>query len=516
MYSSAFVFFSSTLSDALLKSLASSPAKPHIQCLKEVNFDYLAIEPRVFHFDSPKSFYQLFSPESPGLMAECAEIASRLATLCVSMNEYPIIRYEANERDVCKLIAAALQARIDDLIRKGVYQPNMQCRARLLICGRTVDVISPLVTEFTYQAMAYHFLTFKNGVFKFKYGATEKEVVLDDRDQLWPLLRHMHVADAIKWIIENFNAFLAANKATQMAKSGAKNISTLKEMREAMQAMPQYFELLSKYALHLAVAGDCMNAFNKRQMLRIAGLEQDLATGCDAQGQEAKNIMSTLPPILSDPNIDIEDKKRLIMLFIISQEGMKEVDRKRMMDYASLTPRDQAAISNLYFLGVTLTKAATRGRKKKEKKRAPVAADDVPYELSRFIPRLKQIMRDLISAQLSAETFPFIKEAPTSSSASLISADKSGLKSSTAHPKWADAKNKAPASASNVLQNEEFLSTASKYPRYIVFVAGGMTYSEVRTAYEVSKRDNRHCYIGSTHIITPKTFVESLEELKKL
>lgn len=67
----------------------------------------------------------------------------------------------------------------------------------------------------------------------------------------------------------------------------------------------------------------------------------------------------------------------------------------------------------------------------------------------------------------------------------------------------------------------------------IIFIAGGMTYSEMRSAYELSQTFDRDVYIGkngitcshdlrystlclgSTHIITPDRFVNDLSELDK-
>jgi syntaxin-binding protein 1 len=41
------------------------------------------------------------------------------------------------------------------------------------------------------------------------------------------------------------------------------------------------------------------------------------------------------------------DKLRLLMLYIISQEGVKDADRKRLFEIAGITPADQALIANL-------------------------------------------------------------------------------------------------------------------------------------------------------------------------
>jgi len=49
--------------------------------------------------------------------------------------------------------------------------------------------------------------------------------------------------------------------------------------------------------------------------------------------------------------------------------------------------------------------------------------------------------------------------------------------------------------------------------RVITFVAGGVTYSEIRAAYTVAGELNRDIYIGSTHAITPEGFVDDMKVL---
>ncbi|XP_028519361.1 syntaxin-binding protein 1 [Exaiptasia diaphana] len=51
-------------------------------------------------------------------------------------------------------------------------------------------------------------------------------------------------------------------------------------------------------------------------------------------------------------------------------------------------------------------------------------------------------------------------------------------------------------------------------PRLIVFVIGGVTYSEVRTAYEVAMANKDwEVLIGSDCVLTPSSFVEKLSSL---
>lgn len=51
--------------------------------------------------------------------------------------------------------------------------------------------------------------------------------------------------------------------------------------------------------------------------------------------------------------------------------------------------------------------------------------------------------------------------------------------------------------------------------RVLVFVAGGMTYSEMRAIYQISSKMNKDGYIGSTSVWTPEGFINALKTFGK-
>jgi len=67
----------------------------------------------------------------------------------------------------------------------------------------------------------------------------------------------------------------------------------------------------------------------------------------------------------------------------------------------------------------------------------------------------------------------------------------------TAAPRWAGA-------GRRVVENRQ---------RIIVFVAGGATYSESRTCYEISHSKGKDVFLATSHMLTPSLFLRQVRDL---
>lgn len=94
-------------------------------------------------------------------------IAQQIATVCVTLEEYPSVRYRSSFHRTHEL-ALAVQQKI---AAYKIDYPNMgesiaKSRSQLIILDRGFDCVSPILHELTYQAMAYDILSIDNNIYK--------------------------------------------------------------------------------------------------------------------------------------------------------------------------------------------------------------------------------------------------------------------------------------------------------------------------------------------------------------
>ncbi|KAJ3179292.1 vacuolar sorting protein VPS33/slp1 [Geranomyces variabilis] len=583
MYAVGHVYFTSALSDALFNKIKASAATAHIKALKEMNVDFIVQESQVFTLDQPSSALALYSPLRDGArQAEILVIAKKIASTLATLGDYPYIRYYASPTpsvpQIPMLVAQAVQRELDDLARQDsdFPPPSPYKRSVLIITDRTLDMMSPILHEFTYQAMMNDLLVLEGGRYVYKAEPGESTAPdldsnknnvtasLDENDPIWMLIRHWHYADAVDYIRNTFNKFLTENHAASSAMqregggspTDAGGIESIKAMKDTLSSLPQFQDMKSKFSAHINICQECKTMFERRQLDLVAAVEQDLATGETSKGRAIKfsQTMVDMVPALDSPNVTSADKLRLLMLYIIAQNGIDDEERRRLLGYAKLSLEESQAITNLSYWGVRMGKE--KGEKDQKgkyayhvhgKKRKAGEAEPA-YDLSRWNPVLKSVLEDQLTGQLDTTLFPWLTEpAPDSPrsnhpvaasssarAASQPSHNKHGLAPPdpqfpsslrTTRPSW--AARKRPKANSESSSSPTSASSSTPTPdaqagdirkngaRIIVFALGGVTYSELRIIYAIRAAFQRDVLLGSTHIAPPAQWIEFLKQMGK-
>ncbi|KAG4086819.1 Sec1-like protein [Neocallimastix lanati (nom. inval.)] len=532
LYAAANVFFTAALPDKLFQKLKRNNVSKHIKNLKELFVDFLAFESRVFNFDIPQSFNTFYNPSKTGeITHEVENVARKLVSVLATLGEYPIIRYydpNGDRRTIAARVAFQLENELENLCNMDPSFPpksNYE-RTTLIVVDRTIDTSGPLVHEFTYQAMVNDLIGLENGIKYIQNGAAgEKAVILDEKDNLWNKYRHTHIAEVSSEVSKQFNQFINENKAASSVAKGRQGGASLKELKDTIQALPQYQEMKDKFSVHIDLCQRCNNIFSKNNLTDIAKIEQNLITGVTAEGNIPKNIIMDMVPLLDSHSVDIYDKLRLLILYIICYDGVPQEDLRKLVEHAHMANPELDIISNFKYLGINLKSnqlkdlKPKRGydsmwEKEKVKRKLNKNDEEESYELSRYVSTLKYVIEDNIHNILNTTIFPATKE-PATHKKPEVETNLKGTSLRSTKPSWAKKsadRDKQKDSGSPALSEKEDLR--KRGPRTIIFVVGGLDYSEMRSVYELCNEYSRDVIIGSTHIITPVSYMKSIQQLK--
>jgi len=513
-----FVYFTNALPDHLFSKIkACKPLVKRLKALGEVNVDFITKQKDAFHLDmnSAKCFTDLYrSSPSPAVVDE---IASKLVTVCASLNEYPHIRHKASSR-VGTSVANIFNQKFTSFIGKnknwwyhGDSLHTKRGRSTLLILSRDDDCLSPLVHEFTYQCMVKDILPMDEDKIKVESqnagdGVVDKEVLLNEKDEVWVQLRGKHIADVLTTLSTRIRDIVNSNTGVALNTKSSKKSLSMNQMAKALKALPEYQELMSKLSQHLQISHQCMDIFKRQGLLDLSDIEQTLATGKDDEGKSPR--LSDMVDMVENQLRNTHDpvsRFRLLAIFIQSQTGMKPTDQGRLFTAANLGPKESMALSNLEALGIPLVQPMTTSRVGSVLSGDRIAArkeavdSGSEYNTTRYACDLKDLLQKMQQNKLSLQEYPSIYPMPEMAPETLTQTGVSSARSKTS--KYSKTNKNGVA------------VNSGKGSRQIVFVAGGVCFSELRAAEELTEAGGPEVVIGGTSFITPGSFVEDIASI---
>lgn len=363
-FGSYYLYFSNILPRTDIKLLAEKDQSESVREIKEVYADYLAINPDLFSLNIPTSLHAL-----TWLPSALNRSIDGIVSVLLSLKIRPVIRYRVSSTP-----AQQLAKKLYDLMNNKEttlfsFRPPEDGASPplLLILDRRDDPVTPLLNQWTYQAMVHELLTIKNNrvdLSKVKDVPKElKEVVLSaQHDDVY--VKHLYsnfgeIATAIKSLMDEFQ-----KKAKDQRK-----IESITDMKNFVETYPQFKKMSGTVTKHLVVISELSLQVNKQNLLELSELEQEIACKSDhsAQLQRVKNL-------ISDENTSVHNALRLVLLYSLRYErhancgtkGLLEIIKNRngkafmvprILEYISQSIRqDLFNISNLTENAVKMTR----------------------------------------------------------------------------------------------------------------------------------------------------------------
>ncbi|KAF6076319.1 vacuolar protein sorting 45-like protein [Phyllostomus discolor] len=184
----------------------------------------------------------------------------------------------------------------------------------LLILDRCDDAITPLLNQWTYQAMVHELLGINNNRIDLSRvpGISKdlREVVLSaENDEFYANNMYLNFAEIgsnIKNLMEDFQK----RKPKEQQK-----LESIADMKAFVENYPQFKKMSGTVSKHVTVVGELSRLVGERNLLEVSEVEQELACQNDHS-----SALQNVKRLLQNPRVTEFDAARLVMLYALHYE----------------------------------------------------------------------------------------------------------------------------------------------------------------------------------------------------
>lgn len=391
-------------------------------------------------------------------------IASLLA-----LKKRPQVRYQRSSEMALRLAEQVFGTMETEGELFGFRKPEIA--PLLLLLDRRDDPVTPLLNQWTYQAMVHELLGVNNNRVDISTVPDlpkdmPKEVVLSpEQDTFFAqnmFLNYGELAENVKLMMDQFQA-----KTKQ-----SKDISSIADMQKFVDAYPEFRKMSGDVTKHVTLLGEINRLVDQESLMESSQLEQELA--CT---EDHNSAVSELENLLRKPSISISNKLRLVLLYalryekesnnmicrftdLLGQAGASEEQTKLvalMLEHYGMAQRSGDLFSNKSWLAV-------------QKKNLQRSVKGVQNVYTQHSPYLAQLLEAVQKGTLSESNYPSL----------------------AADSATAAAKKRAPT-------------------EIIVFMLGGATYEEARCVAEMNAANpGVRILLGGTCVHNCDSFLQEL------
>lgn len=456
-YGLYYIYFSNVISKSDVKILAEADEQEVVREVQEFYGDFVSIS------------YQLFSLNIVGCYVgtnwepvHLQRTVQGLTSVLLSLKKCPMIRFQASS-DMAKRLAENVrqvitkEAVLFDFRRTDV--PPL-----LLLLDRRFDAITPLLNQWTYQAMVHELLGINNN--RVNLSAVPgipkelQEVVLSaEHDKFYADNLYQNfgeIAATIKDLMDEFQ---------KKAKSQQK-VESIADMKAFVESYPQFKKMSGTVAKHVTVIGELSRLVSLYKLLEVSEAEQELANLSD-HSQSLQKIRQ----LISHDKVREFDAARLVMLYALSYERHSNNDITGLVDALKrkgATEKTCNLVHGVLQFGgtqarggdvtgsqnpVAVTKKILKGLK------------GVENIYTQHVPVVKELLDDLIKGKLREAPFPYLGTG----------------------------------------------QLKEKPQDIIVFIIGGTTYEEAYAVHQLNRANpGIHIVLGGTTVHNSKSFLDEV------
>jgi len=413
-YGEYYLYFTNIAKKSSLERLAEADDHEVVKSVQELFADYTVINPDLFSLGVtlPQNRIWASSPDTwnPDALQRSAE---GLIALLLSLKKKPLIRYEKSS-PVTKKLASEVRYLMTQEEQLFDFR-RVDTPPTLLIVDRRSDPVTPLLTQWTYQAMVHHLLGIHNGRVDLSdipdIRPELREVVLSpDQDPFFKKNMFLNFGDLggnIKEYVEQYQSKTKNNA----------DIESITDMKRFIEEYPEFRKLSGNVSKHVTLVSELSRRVGEENLLEVSELEQSLACH-DNHNSDLKNIQR----LVQAPNVKPENKVALVTLYalryhrhpsnsvpmlvdLLAAAGgvpprQAELVLKVQAYHSSLhSSHSQSGISDIFESAGIFSGASSRFKGLK----------GVENVYTQHTPLLESTLQDLVKGRLKEQQYPFVE-----------------------------------------------------------------------------------------------------------
>lgn len=274
LYGEYYLFFTNIVKKSSLERLAEADDNEVIKVVQEHFADFIVINPDLFSlgFSAPQHRLWGSTPDAwnPNALQRSTE---GIMAVLLSLKKKPLIRY-AKTSSLAKKLATELRHHITQEEQLFDFR-TVDTPPILLILDRRDDPVTPLLTQWTYQAMVHHLIGIDNGRVDLsdvpEIRPELREIVLSqDQDPFFKKNMFLNFGDLggnIKDYVEQYQSKTKNNA----------NIESISDMKRFIEEYPEFRKLSGNVSKHVTLVSELSRRVGMENLLEVSELEQSLA-----------------------------------------------------------------------------------------------------------------------------------------------------------------------------------------------------------------------------------------------
>ncbi|KAJ8496546.1 hypothetical protein ONZ45_g12407 [Pleurotus djamor] len=407
-YGEYYLYFSNVLSKTVIERLAQVDEYEVVKEVQEYFADYAPVLPYLFSLNHiPSSSTPLYG-STPNVWDTKAleRTVQGITAVLLSLKKKPIIRYEKMS-GMAKKLAVEVQHRIQ--AESSLFDFRLtQVAPLLLILDRRNDPITPLLSQWTYQAMVHELLGIHN-------GRVDLSMVPDIRPELSeitlttstdPFFQANYLA-TFGDLGTSLKTYVQSYQSRSLAQAPS-SINSISDMKKFIEEYPEFRKLGGNVSKHVALVGELSRLVGRDKLLEVGEIEQGLAT---SSGADFKDVQA----IITDTSVSAWNKLRIVILYALRYQkthsaniaslinfmlsnGVSRDDARLVYVFLNIAGADQRQ-DDLYSTESLLAKgrSALKGLK------------GVENVYMQHTPHLSQTLENLFRGRLREASYPFIE-----------------------------------------------------------------------------------------------------------